>query len=156
MSAGSSMRRRSVGPTMAAWLFALWAMAQPSAAVAQTADAPAEVPNRHLSSGPLSSSASDLRRVGAASTNSATRRQSRRKDSLANGAIVGAIAGGLALGVFGGVICKVQQEEGGGSCVPDFLRITAIGAGIGAGVGIGIDAALARGHGVTVGVRARF
>ena len=61
----------------------------------------------------------------------------------------------MALGVLG-VICKVEQEAGGPSCVPDTLRIAAIGAGIGAGIGFGIDAALTRSPGVSVSIRTRF
>jgi hypothetical protein len=78
------------------------------------------------------------------------------RDSLSNGVLIGAIAGAALLGTFGGVICKVQQEEGGPSCVPDLIRIAAIGAGIGAGSGLAIDAALTREPGVTMGLRIRF
>jgi hypothetical protein len=78
------------------------------------------------------------------------------RDSLGNGAIIGALVGGLALGALGGTICKVQQEAGGPSCVPDTLRIAAIGAAIGVGIGIGIDAALTRSPGVSVSIRTRF
>jgi hypothetical protein len=78
------------------------------------------------------------------------------RDSLGNGAIIGALVGGLALGALGGTICKIQQEAGGPSCVPDTLRIAAIGAAIGVGIGIGIDAALTRSPGVSVSIRTRF
>jgi hypothetical protein len=150
---------RRAGPTIAAGLLQLCLAMVPPAAIAQATSsfnggAPLEV-----FAAPLSSAASDVRLVSSVLHDSTSRRQSQpaqRKDSLANGAVIGAVVGALGLGAVGGVICKVQQEEGGGSCVPDFLRIGAIGAGIGAGLGIGIDAALARSPGITVAIKARF
>ena len=130
----------------------------PPAAMAQPISS-SKAGAHYVAAGPLSSAASDLRLVSSVLNRSGSRGQAqpvRQKDSVANGAVIGAVAGGLALGVLGGVICKVQQEEGGGSCVPDFLRIGVIGAGIGAGIGLGIDAALTRGPGVTVAIKARF
>jgi hypothetical protein len=78
------------------------------------------------------------------------------RDALTNGVLIGAIAGAALLGSVGGVICKVQQEEGGPSCVPDVIRLAAIGAGVGAGAGLAIDAALTRHPGLAAGIRIRF
>jgi hypothetical protein len=80
----------------------------------------------------------------------------RARDSLINGAVLGALLGAIALGTAAGVICKAQQEPTGPSCVPDLLRIAAMGAGAGAGVGVAIDAATTRGPTITVRVQTRF
>jgi hypothetical protein len=64
----------------------------------------------------------------------------KKRDSLKNGAIIGAVVGAVALGGFGGYLCVVLAEPGDPPCLPDILRIAAVGAGIGAGAGIGIDA----------------
>jgi hypothetical protein len=74
------------------------------------------------------------------------------RDSLKNGVIVGA----AALGAFGGRLCKAQQEPEGPSCVPDTLRIAAVGPAIGVGAGLAIDAALTRSAGVTLSIGLRF
>lgn len=78
------------------------------------------------------------------------------RDSVRNGTIIGAVVGAVALGGFGALLCKLYQEEGGASCLPDTLRVAAIGAAIGAGAGLAIDAALTRRGGVRVGVGVRF
>ena len=80
----------------------------------------------------------------------------RRDDSLKNGAIIGAIVGAVGLGAFGAFICNLYQEEGGASCLPDTLRVAAIGAAIGAGIGVAVDAALTRHAGVTVRISVKF
>jgi hypothetical protein len=78
------------------------------------------------------------------------------RDSLKNGVILGAIVGAAALGAFGGLICKAQQEPEGPSCVPDTLRIAAVGAAVGVGAGLAIDAALTRRGGVALSFGLRF
>lgn len=78
------------------------------------------------------------------------------RDSVKNGAIIGAIAGAVGLGAFGALICHLYQEEGGPSCLPDTLRVAAIGAAIGTGAGVAVDAALTRNAGVAVRVAVRF
>jgi hypothetical protein len=78
------------------------------------------------------------------------------RDTVANGAIIGAVVGAVAVGGFGAFVCKLQQEEGGASCLPDVFRVAAIGAAIGAGAGLVIDAALTRHAGVTVRVGLTF
>jgi hypothetical protein len=78
------------------------------------------------------------------------------RDSLKNGAIIGAIVGAVSLGALGALICNLQQEEGGASCLPDTMRIAAIGAAIGIGAGVAVDAALARNAGVTVRIGVKF
>ena len=80
----------------------------------------------------------------------------RARDSWSNGILIGAIAGAALLGTVGGIICHLEQEQGGPSCVPDLIRIAAIGGGIGAGAGLAVDAALTAHPGVTIGVRVRF
>ena len=80
----------------------------------------------------------------------------RSRDSLKNGAVRGAIVGAVGLGALGALICRLYQEEGGASCLPDTLGVAAIGAAIGTGVGVAVDAALTRHNGVAVSVRVRF
>ena len=78
------------------------------------------------------------------------------RDTLKNGAIIGAIVGAVGLGAFGAFICNLYQEEGGASCLPDTLRVAAIGAAIGTGAGVAVDAALTRHAGVTVRIGVKF
>ena len=78
------------------------------------------------------------------------------RDTLKNGAIIGAVAGAVGLGAVGALICHLYQEESDPSCLPDTLRVAAIGAAIGTGVGVAVDAALARNAGVAVRVAVRF
>jgi hypothetical protein len=78
------------------------------------------------------------------------------RDTLKNGAIIGAVVGAVSLGALGALICNLYQEEGGASCLPDTLRVAAIGATIGAGAGVAVDAALSRNAGVTVRVGITF
>jgi hypothetical protein len=63
------------------------------------------------------------------------------RDSLKNGAAIGAVVGAVGLGALGALICNLYQEEGGASCLPDTLRVAAIGAAIGIGAGVAVDAA---------------
>lgn len=84
----------------------------------------------------------------------AQRRSSR--DTVRDGAFIGAIAGALGAGAFGGLICRLYQEEGGPSCWPDALRGAAIGAAIGTGAGIAVDAARTRHPGVGVRLSVTF
>lgn len=67
-----------------------------------------------------------------------------RPDSIKNGAIIGALVGAAALGGFGAWICHTLHEPSDPPCLPDVLKVAAIGAGIGAAGGAGIDAMLAR------------
>jgi hypothetical protein len=67
-----------------------------------------------------------------------------RPDSIKNGAIIGALVGAAALGGFGAWICHALHEPSDPPCLPDVLKVAAIGAGIGAAGGAGIDAMLAR------------
>jgi hypothetical protein len=78
------------------------------------------------------------------------------RDTLKNGAIIGAVVGAVGLGAFGAFICNLYQEEGGESCLPDTLRVAAIGAAIGLGAGVAVDAALTRNAGITVRVGFTF
>jgi hypothetical protein len=78
------------------------------------------------------------------------------RDSLKNGIIIGAIVGAVALGAFGAVLCNALQEPADPSCLPDTLRIAAVGAAIGAGAGLALDAALTRHGGVSVSAAIRF
>jgi hypothetical protein len=78
------------------------------------------------------------------------------RDTLKNGAIIGAVVGAVGLGALGAFICNLYQEEGGASCLPDTLRVAAIGAAIGLGAGVAVDAALTRNAGVTVRVGFTF
>ena len=78
------------------------------------------------------------------------------RDTLKNGAIIGALVGAVSLGVFGAIICNLEQEEGGASCLPDTLRVAAIGAAIGIGAGVAVDAALTRRAGVVVHIGVKF
>jgi hypothetical protein len=82
--------------------------------------------------------------------------RSSSRDSLKNGAIMGAVVGAVGLGAFGALICHLYQEEGGPSCLPDTLRVAAIGAAIGTGAGVAVDAALTRNAGVAVRVAVKF
>jgi hypothetical protein len=67
-----------------------------------------------------------------------------RRDSIKNGTIIGAVIGAAALGGFGAWICHALHEPSDPPCLPDVLKIAAIGAGIGAAGGAGIDAMLVR------------
>jgi hypothetical protein len=78
------------------------------------------------------------------------------RDSLKNGALIGAVVGAVGLGAFGALICNLYQEEGGASCLPDTLRVAAIGAAIGVGGGVAVDAALTRNAGVAVRIGVKF
>jgi hypothetical protein len=78
------------------------------------------------------------------------------RDSLKNGAIIGAVVGAAGAGALAALICNLYQEEGGASCLPDTLRVAAIGAAIGIGAGVAVDAALTRNDGVTVRIKVRF
>ena len=63
------------------------------------------------------------------------------RDSLRNGAVIGAAVGAAVLGGLAATICHVHRERGGPSCVPDSLRLAAIGGAIGLGAGVAIDVA---------------
>ena len=76
--------------------------------------------------------------------------------TLKNGAIIGAVVGAVSLGALGALICNLYQEEGGASCLPDTLRVAAIGAAIGGGAGLAVDAALSRNAGVAVRIGVTF
>lgn len=89
-----------------------------------------------------------------ANTQAAGRRSSR--DTLKNGAILGAIIGAAGFGALGAFTCHLHQEDGGASCLPDTLRVAAIGAAIGAGAGVAVDAALTRQGGIRVRVGVTF
>jgi hypothetical protein len=78
------------------------------------------------------------------------------RDTLKNGAIIGAVVGAVALGAVGALICNLYQAEGDASCLPDTLRVAAIGAAIGTGAGVAVDAALTRNAGVTVRIGVTF
>jgi hypothetical protein len=78
------------------------------------------------------------------------------RDTFTNGAIIGAVVGAVSLAAVGGFICNLHQEEGGPSCLPDTLRVAAIGAAIGIGSGVAVDAALTRHAGVTVRIGVKF
>lgn len=78
------------------------------------------------------------------------------RDTLKNGAIIGAVAGAVGLGALGALICHLYREEGGASCLPDTLRVAAIGAGVGLGAGVVVDAALSRNAGVRVRLAVSF
>ena len=78
------------------------------------------------------------------------------RDTLKNGAIIGAVVGAFGLGAVGAFICHLYQEEGDASCLPDTLRVAAIGAAIGIGAGVAVDAALTRNAGVTVRIGVTF
>jgi len=78
------------------------------------------------------------------------------RDSLKNGAIIGAVVGAVALGTVGAVICNVYQEKDGPSCLPDTLRVAALGAAIGIGAGLVVDVAFTRQAGVAVRLGVRF
>jgi hypothetical protein len=78
------------------------------------------------------------------------------RDSLKNGAMTGAIVGAVGFGALAAFICHLHQEDGGASCLPDTLRVAAIGAAIGTGAGVAVDAALTRHNGVAVRVRVKF
>lgn len=93
---------------------------------------------------------------GLADTAQPAQRRSSSRDTVRNGAVIGAIAGALGAGAFGGLICRLYQEEGGPSCWPDALRGAAIGAAIGTGAGIAVDAARARHPGVGVRISVTF
>jgi hypothetical protein len=80
----------------------------------------------------------------------------RSRDSLKNGTIIGAVVGAVALGAFAAVVCNAEQEPEGPSCLPDTLRVAAVGAAIGAGTGLVVDAALSRHAGVTMSFAVRF
>lgn len=67
------------------------------------------------------------------------------RDSLRNGALIGAVIGAAVFGGLAATICHVHRERGGPSCVPDSLRLAAIGGAIGLGAGIAIDVALSSG-----------
>jgi hypothetical protein len=67
-----------------------------------------------------------------------------KRDSIKNGTIIGAVIGAAALGGFGAWICHALHEPSDPPCLPDVLKIAAIGAGIGAAGGAGIDAMLVR------------
>jgi hypothetical protein len=67
-----------------------------------------------------------------------------KRDSIKNGTIIGAVVGAAALGGFGAWICHALHEPSDPPCLPDVLKIAAIGAGIGAAGGAGIDALLVR------------
>jgi hypothetical protein len=82
--------------------------------------------------------------------------RSSSRDTLKNGAIIGAVAGAAGLGALGALICHLYQEEDGPSCLPDTLRVAAIGAAIGTAAGVAVDAALTRNAGVAVRVSVRF
>ena len=82
-------------------------------------------------------------------------RRVKSRDSLMNGVIIGAVIGAVAFGAFTAALCHAYQEQGDPSCVPDTLRVAAIGGAIGTGAGLAIDAA--RSHrGVTVRLAIRF
>ena len=78
------------------------------------------------------------------------------RDTLKNGAIIGALVGAVGLGAFGALLCHLYREEGGASCLPDTLRVAAIGAAVGTGAGVAVDAALTRNAGVAVRVGVKF
>lgn len=78
------------------------------------------------------------------------------RDSLKNGAVIGAVIGAVALGAFGAILCNALQEPGDPGCLPDTLRIAALGAAIGAGAGLAVDAARTQGPGVRVSLAIRF
>jgi hypothetical protein len=62
----------------------------------------------------------------------------------------------VGLGAFGALLCHLYREEGGASCLPDTLRVAAIGAAVGAGAGVAVDAAFTRNAGVAVRVGVKF
>jgi hypothetical protein len=64
-----------------------------------------------------------------------------RRDSLRNGAIIGAAIGAVGAGTFAAILCRLYQERGDPSCLPDAFRFAAIGGAIGAGAGLTVDAA---------------
>lgn len=74
-----------------------------------------------------------------------SRRRAASRDSLRNGAVIGAVIGAAAMGAFAATLCHVHRESGGPSCVPDALRLAAIGGAVGLGAGIAIDVALSAG-----------
>jgi hypothetical protein len=78
------------------------------------------------------------------------------RDSLKNGTVIGAVIGAVALGAFGAILCNALQEPGDPGCLPDTLRIAALGAAIGAGAGLAVDAARTQGPGVRVSLAIRF
>jgi hypothetical protein len=146
---------------MTSWVLALSFLAAPSGAGFHFAFAgtPSIAP-RPAASGRGSASLLNLDLVARAAgeptafAQPAPRASSR--DSLGNGVMTGAIIGAVALGTFAGILCKALQEPDGPSCVPDTLRIAAVGAAIGAAGGLAIDAALSTTKGVRVAIRIRF
>ena len=138
----------------------LWLLGLPSAAVAQTGAQKPLSMDRPLASARVSPLALALERpslsVRALTGSAQQPPPGGSRDSLKNGAIIGAIIGALALGGFGAVVCKVQQEPRGPSCLTDTLRVAAIGAAIGAGAGLAVDAARTQRGGVRVSVAIKF
>lgn len=135
----------------------LWLLALPSDAVAQTgAPKPLSMDRRPAVSARVPPRVVELDRLSLSVGDSAGRAQlaqrGRSRDSLKNGTLIGAVVGAVTLGAFGAVLCNAQQEPGGPSCLPDTLRIAAVGAAIGAGAGLAVDAALTRHGGVTVSI----
>ena len=138
----------------------LWLLVLPSAAVAQTGAQKRLSIDRPLASALVSPLAMALERpsLGVRALTGRAQQPPRggSRDSLKNGTIIGAIIGAVALGGFGAVVCKVQQEPGGPSCLTDTLRVAAIGAAIGAGAGLAVDAARTQRGGVRVNVAIKF
>jgi hypothetical protein len=145
---------------IASLIVPMWLLVLPSAAVAQTGVQKPLSIDRPLASALVSPLALALERPSLsvrALTGSAQQLQpGGSRDSLKNGTIIGAIVGAVALGGFGAVVCKVQQEPGGPSCLTDTLRVAAIGAAIGAGAGLAVDAARTQRGGVRVSVSIKF
>ena len=146
---------------IASLIVPLWLFVLPSAAVAQTgAQKPLSMDRPLAASALVSPVALALERpslsVRALTGSAQQPPRVGSRDSLRNGAIIGAIIGAVALGGFGAVVCKVQQEPGGPSCLTDTLRVAALGAAIGAGAGLAVDAARIQRGGLRVSVSIKF
>jgi hypothetical protein len=146
---------------IASLILPLWLLVLPSAAVAQTgAQKPLSMDRPLAASALVSPPALALERPSLSVRVLTGRAQQPprggSRDSLKNGTLIGAIVGAVALGGFGAVVCKVQQEPGGPSCLTDTLRVAALGAAIGAGAGLAVDVARTQRGGVRGSVAIRF
>lgn len=140
-----------------ALIVALGLATAPAAAVAQTSVAPLAVRRPAAEFAPPPYVLAGLPHNSEARTDMAgVAQRSGSRDSLLNGSLIGAAAGALALGVLGSVVCNAMREPANPSCLPDTLRIAAVGAAIGAGAGLAIDAALSRQNGVRASFSIRF
>ena len=139
----------------------LWLLLLPGDAVAQSgAPKPLSMDREPAASARVSPRLMELDALSLSVGDSTGEAQSAQRgssrDSLKNGTIIGAVVGAVALGAFGAVLCNVLQEPEDPSCLPDTLRIAALGAALGAGAGLAVDAALTRHARVTLSIAIGF